>query len=116
LNVVVGSSGGTVQSVTDAAGKTYVLAAGPTSEGYCQGKGVPFVISPSIYFAKSIRSSLNGNTVTVAFNPSGVYRVVKVAEYAGLSTVNPLDAAVGASGNGVGAAGVERIGNNDECA
>lgn len=100
--VVVGSWGGTIQSVTDSAGNTYALAIGPTSVGYCQGNGVNLTIIQSIYYAKNIRSSSGGNSVTVTFSRSGTSPVIKVAECAGLSPTNPLDVAVGRSGIGIG--------------
>ena len=96
LNVVIvawGDSTSAVQSVIDSKGNTYVAAVGPTR---VSGNG-----SQSIYYAKNITSaSANDNIVTVTFNTTVQYVDLRVAEYSGVDTSNPLDVAVGASGTG----------------
>jgi hypothetical protein len=80
----------TVQSVTDSAGNTYTLALAPTV-----GTG----ISQAIYYAKNIQAA-TANTVTVVFNMPAHSPDVRVLEYSGLDTMNPLDAAAGNFGTG----------------
>ena len=79
----------TVQSVTDSVGNTYSLAIGPTT-----GTGV----RQSIYYAKNIAGGTN--TVTVVFNQGAASPDVRILEYAGVSSSNPLDVSQGGSGNG----------------
>ena len=91
LNIVVvgwNDTTSSVQSVKDSAGNTYALAIGPTS-----GTG----LRQSIYYAKSIAGG--SNTVTVAFTQAAVYPDVRILEYSGLDTANPLDVNAGTSGN-----------------
>lgn len=91
LNVVVagwGDTVATVESVTDSAGNTYAIAAPAV-----QGTGLTQVI----YYAKNINAS-NANTVTVKFSQSAMFPDIRIAEYSGLDTVNPLDASGGAFG------------------
>ncbi len=93
LNVVVigwGDTVATVKSVADSAGNTYVVAA-PTVQGVS--------ISQAIYYAKNIANSAS-NTVTVTFNQAATFPDVRIVEYSGLDTVNPLDAGGGAAGAG----------------
>ena len=78
-----------VQSVTDSTGNTYALAIGPSS-----GTGV----RQSIYYAKNIAGGTN--TVTVVFNQGATNPDVRILEYSGISTTNPLDVSSGGSGNG----------------
>jgi hypothetical protein len=52
----------------------------------------------SIYYAIYIRSFASGNTVTV--NVPGGASELMIAEYAGLSTVSPLDVVASGSGDG----------------
>ncbi|HSB75240.1 MAG TPA: IPT/TIG domain-containing protein [Terriglobales bacterium] len=83
LNVVVvgwNDTTSSVQSVTDSAGNAYALAVGPT-------RGT--AISQSIYYAKNIKGG--SNTVTVTFNQAAIAADVRVLEYAGADTSNPLD-------------------------
>ena len=89
--VVVGWNDGTatVQSVTDSVGNSYALAVGPTT-----GTG----LRQSIYYARNIAGSGN-NTVTVVFNHGATKPDVRILEYSGVDPSNPLDVAVGASGN-----------------
>ena len=95
LNVVVAGWGDTtasVSSVSDSAGNTYAVAAPAL-----QGTGLTQVI----YYAKNISASAS-NTVTVNFNQSAAFPDVRIVEYSGLDTVNPLDAGGGAIGTGTG--------------
>ena len=82
----------TVSGVTDSRGNTYTLAIGPTT-----GTG----LRQSIYYAKNIAAG--SNTVTVAFNKAAAFVDVRVLEYSGLDTVNPLDKTAGAAGSGTNA-------------
>jgi IPT/TIG domain len=91
LNVVVvgwNDSTSTISSVTDSAGNTYALAAGPV---------VGTNLTQAIYYAKNIVAS-SSNTVTVQFNQGASYPDVRIFEYAGLDTSSPLDVSHGASG------------------
>jgi outer membrane protein assembly factor BamB len=82
----------TITSVTDSAGNTYQLAAPLT-----RGTGM----SQAIYYAKNIKSAAAGaNTVTVQFAGAVPFADVRVAEYSGLDTSNPLDTTASASGSG----------------
>ena len=80
------------ESVTDSRGNSYTLAIGPTT-----GTG----LRQSIYYAKNIVAG--SNTVTVTFNQAAAYVDVRVLEYSGLDTTNPLDVTAGASGSGTSA-------------
>ncbi|HET7213288.1 MAG TPA: IPT/TIG domain-containing protein [Terriglobia bacterium] len=92
LNIVVvgwNDTTSSVSSVTDTLGNTYTLAVGPTTASGAR---------QSIYYAKNIKGGTN--TVTVNFNQPAVYPDIRVLEYAGADTTNPLDvtaAAVGSS-------------------
>ncbi len=91
LNVVVvgwADTSSTVQSVTDALGNTYTLAAGPT-----RGGG----LTQAIYYAKNILSG--GNSVTVKFNTVANSPELRIFEYAGVDTVSPLDQNATATGS-----------------
>ena len=94
LNVVLvgwNSLNSHVTSVTDSKGNPYQLAFGPTA-----GNGV----SQVVYYAKNIASASAGsNAVTVTFDTAAAYPDVRLLEYSGLDPVNPLDVAVGATGN-----------------
>ena len=79
----------TVTGVTDSQNNTYVLAIGPTT-----GTG----LRQSIYYAKNIAAGTN--TVTVTFSQAAVFVDVRVLEYSGLDTANPLDKTAGAAGSG----------------
>jgi len=52
----------------------------------------------SIYYAKSIAAG--SNTVTVTFSQAAAFVDIRVLEYSGLDTVNPLDKTAGAVGSG----------------
>jgi len=96
LNVVVvgwNDSTATVSSVRDTSGNAYILAVGPTVQ--------TGVATQAIYYAKNISTASAGaNTVTVTFTAAAIYPDIRIAEYSGLDTVNPLDVAVGAQGSG----------------
>jgi hypothetical protein len=92
LNIVAvgwNDTASTVTGVTDTRGNTYTLAIGPTT-----GTG----LRQSIYYAKNIAAGTN--TVTVTFSQAAVFVDVRVLEYSGLDTVNPLDKTAGAVGSG----------------
>jgi hypothetical protein len=94
LNVVAvgwGDTTSAVSSVTDSRGNTYTRAVGPTVNAGQQ----------SIYYAKNIAAG--ANTVTVTFNQAASYPDVRILEYSGLDTTNPLDVTAGAVGTGTAA-------------
>ena len=94
LNVVaIGWTDSThaVQSVTDSAGNTYAAATSMLV--------VPGSRSHILYYAKNIATAAT-NTVTVTFNGSVPNADVRILEYSGLDTSNPLDVSVSASGTG----------------
>ncbi len=91
LNIVVvgwNDTTTTIQSVMDNLGNQYVLAAGPV-----QGTG----LTQSIYYAKDILGG--NNSVIVTFSKSASFPDVRVLEYSGADTANPLDVVASASGN-----------------
>jgi len=94
LNIVVvgwGDTTSSISSITDTQGNTYTPAVGPTSTTGLQ---------QSIYYAKN---TIGGsNKVTVTFNQAAAYPDVRVLEYSGADTTNPLD--VTAAGTGAGTA------------
>ena len=96
LNLVVvgwNDATATVTSVTDSSGNSYAPAGGVVT-----GKALRQVI----YYAKNIVAAGAGaNTVTVQFNPGASFPDVRIFEYAGLDTANPLDTAGASSGNGL---------------
>src|SRR5712671_6938154 len=96
LNVVVvgwNDSTASVSSVKDTSGNAYIPAIGPTVQ--------TGVATQTIYYAKNISTASAGaNTVTVTFTIAATYPDIRIAEYSGLDTVNPLDVAVGAQGSG----------------
>ncbi len=95
LNVVViGWKDTTAQisRVADSAGNTYALAAGPTLHS---GFG-----SQAIYYAKNIAAAGAGtNSVTVTFNTAARSPDLRILEYSGADTNNPLDVTVAGTGN-----------------
>jgi hypothetical protein len=95
LNVVVigwYDTTSTISSVTDSKGNTYTLAVGPTQMA---GDG-----TNAIYYAKNIAGATAGtNTVTVTFSQTVSYPDLRVVEYSGADTVNPLDAKAAGTGN-----------------
>ena len=93
LNVVAvgwNDTTSTVSSVTDSKGNTYTRAAGPTTGT---------ALTQSIYYAQNIAAG--SNTVTVTFNKAASSPDVRVLEYSGADTTNPLDVTAGASGTGL---------------
>src|SRR6516164_4691786 len=95
LNVVVvgwNDSTAAVNSVTDSKGNSYALAVGPTV--------VSGTLSQSIYYAKNIAAAAAGtNTVTVTFSTSAVYPDIRIFEYSGADSNNPVDVTAADSGN-----------------
>jgi len=80
-----------VNAVTDTRGNSYVLAVGPVTHAGT------YNMTQSIYYAKNIGAA-TANTVTVTFSATTTYPDIRIAEYGGLDTTNPLD--VTASGTG----------------
>ena len=79
--------------VTDSKGNPYTLAVGPT---VLAGN-----LTQAIYYAKNISAAAAGtNTVTVQFSPAAAFADVRVVEFTGADSSNPIDVAGGASGNG----------------
>ncbi|MGH9545126.1 MAG: hypothetical protein ACRD23_07905 [Terriglobales bacterium] len=66
----------------------YSLAIGPTT-----GSGM----RQSIYYAKGILAG--GNSVTVTFSQAAASPDIRILEYSGVDTLNPLDVSIGVSGN-----------------
>ncbi len=101
LNVVAvgwNDTTSTVSTISDTRGNTYTLAVGPTT-----GTG----LRQSIYYAKNIAGG--SNTVTVTFNQAATFVDVRVLEYSGLDTANPLD---GGGSGGHGYFGEQRCGEH----
>jgi fibronectin type 3 domain-containing protein len=90
LNLVfVGWTGAAqVQNVTDSRGNGYQLAAGPTASG---------TVSQAVFYAANILAG--ANTVTVTFDSAATQADVRVAEYTGVDSINPIDTGVEGSGN-----------------
>jgi hypothetical protein len=88
--VVVGWNDATskISSVTDSAGNSYTPAGSVV---------VGTNLTQAIYYAKNILAA-RANTVTVQFNQGASYPDVRIFEYAGLDTANPLDVSNGSSG------------------
>jgi YD repeat-containing protein len=83
----------TIQSIADSAGNTYVAAVGPTVN--------PGNATQTMYYAANIAASVAGaNTITVTLSNSVSYPDVRIAEFSGVVSSNPLDSAVGAYGDG----------------
>ena len=81
-----------VSAVTDSKGNVYQLAVGPTL--------LSDSISQSIYYAKNIAAATAGaNAVKVAFSVAAAYPDIRILEYSGINPTNPLDMAVGVTGN-----------------
>jgi fibronectin type 3 domain-containing protein len=95
LNVIAvgwNDSAVTVASVTDSSGNVYTVAVGPTV--------ISGLESQSIYYAQNIAAaSANANTVTVTFAAAAAYPDIRIAEYSGLNTVNPLNVTAASTGN-----------------
>jgi len=93
--VIIGwnDTNATINSVTDSAGNTYSLAAGPTL--------LSGLASQSIYYAQNITSSpANGNAVTVTFSVAANYPDVRILEYSGIDPNNSLDSSGAATNTG----------------
>jgi hypothetical protein len=95
LNIIVvgwNDTTASVVSVTDSNKNVYAPAVGPTQfAGYA---------TQSIYYAKNIAGTAAGmNSVTVSFSAAAVRPDIRILEYAGLDTVNPLDVTAGNMGN-----------------
>jgi hypothetical protein len=94
LNVVVvgwNDTTATVSSVTDSKGNAYTLAVGPTARS---GQ-----LSQAIYSAKNIQAAAaNTNAVTVQFNVAAAYPDIRIFEFSGIDTVNPVDVTAAATG------------------
>ncbi len=101
LNVVVvgwNDSATHVGSLKDSKGNVYRLAVGPTVTG---------ALSQSIYYAKNIAAaSAAANVVTLNFSGSASYPDIRILEYSGIDTVNPVDTFAGAIGNGAASTNV----------
>src|SRR5579859_3087947 len=99
LNVIVvgwNDTTSTVSSVTDSSGNAYTLAVGPTASAGC--------CTQSIYYAKNIKAAAAGaNTVTVGFSAAAAYPDIRVVEYSGADTSNPVDVTATAAGNSAAA-------------
>src|SRR3984893_11302948 len=93
LNIVVvgwNDTASAVSSCTDSNANTYTRAIGPTAGT---------ALTQSIYYAKNIAGG--SNTVTVTFNRTVAYPDVRVVEYNGVDTANPLDVIVAGAGTGL---------------
>jgi hypothetical protein len=94
LNVVIvgwNDSVKQVSSLSDSMGNVYQLAVGPTVTGG---------LSQSIYYAKNIAAAnAAANAVTVTFSGLASYPDIRILEYSGIDTVNPVDTFAGAIGN-----------------
>jgi IPT/TIG domain len=96
LNIVAigwGDTTSLVKIVTDSSGNTYSPAGGTTT-----GSG----LRQAIYYARNIAGG--STTVTVTFNQAAAYPDLRILEYSGLDTSNPLD--VTAVGTGTGTVAV----------
>ncbi|MGB9404207.1 MAG: hypothetical protein WCA98_11755, partial [Candidatus Acidiferrales bacterium] len=96
INIVAvgwNDSTATVTSVSDTSGNAYTLAVGPTIQ--------TGVATQSIYYASNIAAAAaNGNTVTVQFNTAANNVDLRILEYSGVATYNPLDVTAAGSGSG----------------
>ena len=95
LNIVVvgwGDTTSSIKSITDTQGNTYTGAVGPTRTTGLQ---------QSIYYAKDIVGG--SNEVTVRFNQTAMYPDVRVLEYRGEDTTDPLDVTAAVPGTGAAA-------------
>jgi hypothetical protein len=96
LNIVVigwNDTTATVRSVSDGKGNLYMLAAGPLL--------LNGTATQSIYYAPSIVGGGAGaTTVRVSFNGSATSPDLRIAEYTGASTTNPIDGIGSATGTG----------------
>jgi hypothetical protein len=95
LNIVVmgwNDSTSAVTSITDSSGNSYTQA-GATVKGTN--------LTQAIYYAKNIKNAAAGaNKITVQFSKNASFADLRIFEYAGLDTSNPLDASAGSTGMG----------------
>ena len=95
LNVIVvgwNDSTAVVNTVTDTSGNTYTLALGPT---VLNGS-----LSQSIYYAKNILANAAGsNIITITFSVAAAYPDIRILEYSGVDSKNPVDVTAAKSGN-----------------
>jgi hypothetical protein len=95
LNVVVvgwNDSTARISSVRDSKGNVYTRAVGPTIQQEIQ--------SQSIYYAKNIVPARAGtNSVTVTFSTAAQYPDIRIVEYRGADTNNPVDVTAANSGD-----------------
>ncbi len=95
LNVIVVGWNDTtalVNTVTDKSGNPYTSVIGPTV--------INGSLSQSIYYAKNIAAAGAGsNTVTVTFSAAAAYPDIRILEYSGADTVNPIDVTAAATGS-----------------
>jgi PKD repeat protein len=85
------SATATITSVVDTKGNVYQAAAPLT-----RGTG----LSQAVYFATNIAAApAAGNSVTVTFSASVPFPDVRIAEYAGIDPVNPVDKTASATGS-----------------
>ncbi len=86
------STSATITSVTDNKGNTYQLAAPLTHSSS---------MYQAIYYAKNINPAAAGSAiVSVTFSTAVQYPDIRVLEYSGIDTVNPVDATSSATGSG----------------
>jgi hypothetical protein len=86
LNVVIlgwRNSSSLVISISDTAGNSYTLAAGPTR--------LFRTATQSIYYARNIAAAPAGNTVTVRLAPAAPSVDLRILEYSGLDGASPVD-------------------------
>jgi hypothetical protein len=83
-------------SVTDGAGNTYVPAVGPTI-----AKSSVFDFTQWILYAPNITASPAGNAITVTFDASASAPDLRVGEYAGLDSDDPVDVTAAVAGTGL---------------
>ncbi|HEV2117525.1 MAG TPA: hypothetical protein VGR48_15945 [Terriglobales bacterium] len=89
LNIVVVGWNDTVAQiakVSDSAGNSYTLAAPLKQTGSGIGGSA---LSQAIYYAPNVKSG--SNTVTVTFSTGALDPDVRILEYSGIATSNPLD-------------------------
>jgi hypothetical protein len=78
-----------VKSVTDKLGNTYRLGVGPT---VLTGQG-----SMAMYYASNIAGGTN--TVTIAFDAAAAGPDIRILEYSGIASSNPVDVTAAYTGN-----------------
>jgi hypothetical protein len=93
LNVVLvgwNDTTANITSVKDTKGNVYKLAVGPTL--------LSGTSSQAIYYAANIaQASANANTVTVTFSPAAAFPDIRILEYSGINSSNPVDGVASAS-------------------